>query len=160
MKTPSNFADSSVLRVFMPKTKLSMSWYRMNGTHWRWINVTCEGNTIIYSTRVNIVRKLPLSSMVITKQEEDSRVQHRSGPFNAWKLQKERFEAWLGRMSWGQKAEACQRNCSGRTKLIYFYPGAMVWNMVDWVIFTTFYYEWIWNAAKNGRKIFIAAGLV
>ena len=44
-----------------------------------------------YITCVNIVRKLPLTSVAVTKHEEDSRVH----------LQRR------GRMSWGQKAEAC-----------------------------------------------------
>ena len=39
--------NSSVLRDIMSKTRLSMSWYRMNGTHWRGINVTYEENTNI-----------------------------------------------------------------------------------------------------------------
>jgi predicted membrane-bound spermidine synthase len=41
--------------------------------------------TQLYITRVNMMRKLPLSRVVVTKQKEDSRVhlQHRSGPFKA-----------------------------------------------------------------------------
>ena len=34
MKTPSILANSSVLRDIVSKTRRSMSWYRMNGTHW------------------------------------------------------------------------------------------------------------------------------
>ena len=46
--------------------------------------------------------KLLLSSAVVTKQEENSRVhlQHQCGPFKAEKLQEKTvLEAWLGRMS-------------------------------------------------------------
>ena len=124
-----------------------MSWYRMNGTHWRWINVTYEGNTIIYSTRVNIVRKLPLSSMVITKQEEDSRVQHRSGPFNAWKLQKERFEAWLGRMSWGQSRSMPAQLL--RKDQTHLYEGKLcprqACHCENWLVTTCESSKWKWS---------------
>ena len=86
MKTPSILANSSVLRDIMSKTRRSMSWYRMNGTHWRGIKVTYSTKrTRLYITRMNIIRKLPRSSVVVTRQEEDSRIhlQHRSGPFKA-----------------------------------------------------------------------------
>ena len=57
MKTPSILANC----IKGSKTRLSMSWYRMKGTHWRGINITYEENTIIYHARAHSVAWWQLS---------------------------------------------------------------------------------------------------
>ena len=64
MKTSSMLANSSIFRVFV-------SWYRIHRTLTRGANVTDE-EKYEYITHVNTMRKLPLGSVVVTKQEEDS----------------------------------------------------------------------------------------